>query len=140
MSPNNLELEITESILMADSELAVSSLRELADLGITLAVDDFGTGYSSLSYLKQFPLNVLKIDRSFVRDVTEDADDAAIVDAILAMSKRLQLDVVAEGVESSAQLAFLQTHGCQRVQGYYFSKPLALEDLVEFIEYGEIEV
>mgnify|MGYP000647940802 CR=1 FL=1 len=140
MSASNLELEITESILMTDSDLAITGLRELANLGVTLAVDDFGTGYSSLSYLKQFPLNVLKIDRSFVRDVTEDADDAAIVDAILAMSKRLQLDVVAEGVESAAQLAFLQEHGCQRVQGYYFSKPLILEDLVDFIENEEIQV
>ena len=140
MSASNLELEITESILMTDSDLAITGLRELAELGITLAIDDFGTGYSSLSYLKQFPLHVLKIDRSFVRDVTEDADDAAIVDAILAMSKRLQLDVVAEGVETSGQLAFLQEHGCQRVQGYYFSKPLILEDLVEFIQNEVIKV
>ena len=140
MSAKNLELEITESILMTDSDLAITGLRELAELGITLAIDDFGTGYSSLSYLKQFPLHVLKIDRSFVRDVTEDADDAAIVDAILAMSKRLQLDVVAEGVETSGQLAFLQEHGCQRVQGYYFSKPLSLEDLIDFIQHAEIEI
>ena len=140
MSAANLELEITESILMSDIDLAVSSLRELAALGITLAVDDFGTGYSSLSYLKQFSLNVLKIDRSFVRDVTEDADDAAIVDAIIAMSKRLQLDVVAEGVETSAQLSFLQEQGCQRVQGFYFSRPLSLEDLIDYIENTVIEV
>jgi len=140
MPASNLELEITESILMEDSGLAITSLRELSELGITLAIDDFGTGYSSLSYLKQFPLDVLKIDRSFVNDVTEDADDAAIVDAILAMSKRLQLEVVAEGVESSAQLAFLQEHGCQRVQGYYFSKPLILEDLIEYINKAEIVV
>lgn len=140
MSAKNLELEITESILMSDSDSAITSLRELAEMGITLAVDDFGTGYSSLSYLKQFPLNVLKIDRSFVRDVTEDTDDAAIVDAILAMSKRLELDVVAEGVETSGQLTFLQEHGCQRVQGYYFSKPLMLEDLITFIKHEEIEV
>lgn len=140
MSAVNLELEITESILMSDIDLAVSSLRELAELGITLAVDDFGTGYSSLSYLKQFSLNVLKIDRSFVRDVTEDADDAAIVDAIIAMSKRLQLDVVAEGVETSAQLSFLQEQGCQRVQGFYFSRPLSLDDLIDYIENAVIEV
>ena len=140
MSAANLELEITESILMSDIDLAVSSLRALSELGITLAVDDFGTGYSSLSYLKQFSLNVLKIDRSFVRDVTEDADDAAIVDAIIAMSKRLQLDVVAEGVETSAQLRFLQEQGCQRVQGFYFSKPLTLEDLIDYIENKKLEV
>jgi diguanylate cyclase (GGDEF)-like protein/PAS domain S-box-containing protein len=138
MSAANLELEITESILMSDIDLAVRSLRELSELGITLAVDDFGTGYSSLSYLKQFSLNVLKIDRSFVNDVTEDADDAAIVDAIIAMSKRLQLDVVAEGVETAAQLSFLQEQGCQRVQGFYFSKPLSLDDLIAYIENTEI--
>jgi diguanylate cyclase (GGDEF)-like protein/PAS domain S-box-containing protein len=130
--PTSLELEITESILMEDSALAVSSLRELGELGLKLAVDDFGTGYSSLSYLKQFPLNVLKVDRSFVRDVTSDQDDAAIVDAILAMSKRLKLEVVAEGVETIEQLEFLKGHGCERVQGYYFSKPLLLSDLIEF--------
>lgn len=140
MSASNLELEITESVLMTDSDLAITGLRELAELGVTLAIDDFGTGYSSLSYLKQFPLNVLKVDRSFVRDVTDDADDAAIVDAILAMSKRLHLEVVAEGVESSAQLAFLQEHGCQRVQGYYFSKPLSLDELADFIQFTTVTV
>ena len=140
MSATNLELEITESILMSDIDLAITSLRELAALGVTIAVDDFGTGYSSLAYLKQFSLNVLKIDRSFVMDVTEDADDAAIVDAILAMSKRLHLDVVAEGVETSGQLAFLQEHGCQRVQGFYFSRALSLEDLIDYIESAVIEV
>jgi EAL domain-containing protein (putative c-di-GMP-specific phosphodiesterase class I) len=86
-----------------------------------------------LSYLKQFPLDVLKIDRSFVRDITEDADDAAIVDAILAMSRRLNLDVVAEGVETVEQLKFLQRHNCPRVQGYYFSKPLGIDDFKAFI-------
>ncbi|PHS69774.1 MAG: diguanylate cyclase/phosphodiesterase [Methylophaga sp.] len=134
MSANNLELEITESILMDDADLAIKTLTELNELGVTLAIDDFGTGYSSLSYLKQFPLDVLKIDRSFVRDVNEDADDAAIVDAILAMSKRLGLDVVAEGVETAGQLEFLQAHDCQRVQGYYFSKPLPFDELRKFIE------
>ena len=134
MKAKNLELEITESILMDDSALAITTLKELSEMGMTLAIDDFGTGYSSLSYLKQFPLNVLKIDRSFVRDVTDDADDAAIVDAILAMSRRLQLHVVAEGVETAEQLAFLQSHDCERVQGYYFSRPLSFLDFSLFIE------
>lgn len=134
MEAKNLELEITETVLMDDQELAITTLNELSDLGITLAIDDFGTGYSSLSYLKQFPLNVLKIDRSFVRDVTIDADDAAIVDAILAMSRRLNLSVVAEGVETAEQLSFLQEHGCERVQGYYFSKPLDFDSFSTFIE------
>ena len=133
MSAKNLELEITESILMDDADLAITTLKELSELGITIAIDDFGTGYSSLSYLKRFPLDVLKIDRSFVRDVNDDADDAAIVDAILAMSRRLQLDVVAEGVETPEQLAFLQAHDCHRVQGYFFSKPLILAEFVDFV-------
>lgn len=134
MSPKNLELEITESILMDNTDLAITTLNELSEMGMTLAMDDFGTGYSSLSYLKQFPLNVLKIDRSFVRDVNHDKDDAAIVDAILAMSHRLELDVIAEGVETVEQLTFLQAHNCQRVQGYYYSKPLDFESFSKYIE------
>lgn len=134
MSSKNLELEITESILMDDADLAITTLKELTKLGVTIAIDDFGTGYSSLSYLKRFPLDVLKIDRSFVRDINEDADDAAIVDAILAMSRRLQLDVVAEGVETPEQLAFLQAHDCHRVQGYFFSKPLVLAEFEDFVD------
>lgn len=134
MSPKNLELEITESILMDNTELAITTLNDLSEMGMTLAMDDFGTGYSSLSYLKQFPLNVLKIDRSFVRDVNDDADDAAIVDAIIAMSHRLELDVIAEGVETVEQLEFLRAHDCERIQGYYFSKPLDFDDFSQFIE------
>jgi len=134
MTAENLELEITETVLMDDKDIAISTLNELSELGLTLAIDDFGTGYSSLSYLKQFPLNVLKIDRSFVRDVNIDADDAAIVDAILAMSRRLHLDVVAEGVETKEQLAFLQKNGCERVQGYFFSKPLDFDSFGTFVE------
>ena len=139
MQAKNLELEITETVLMDDKDLAITTLNELSQLGITLAIDDFGTGYSSLSYLKLFPLNVLKIDRSFVRDVTIDADDAAIVDAILAMCRRLQLNVVAEGVETKEQLDFLQTHGCERVQGYYFSKPLDFDAFSHFVEQANIK-
>jgi diguanylate cyclase (GGDEF)-like protein/PAS domain S-box-containing protein len=140
MAPHNLELEITESILMEDTQLAIKTLRELSEQGVYLAVDDFGTGYSSLAYLKQFPLNVLKIDRSFVSDVTIDDDDAAIVDAILAMSRRLNLDVVAEGIENTEHLAFLQSHGCQRGQGFHFSKPLDIVRLIEFIHQSAVVV
>jgi len=139
MQSKNLELEITETVLMDDQALAVTTLNELSALGITLAIDDFGTGYSSLSYLKKFPLNVLKIDRSFVRDVTIDADDAAIVDAILAMSRRLELNVVAEGVETKQQLNFLKDNGCERVQGYYFSKPLDFEAFSTFVQTADIK-
>lgn len=140
MPASNLELEITESILMENTELAVNTLIELSEMGVTLAIDDFGTGYSSLSYLKQFPLNVLKIDRTFVRDVTDDKDDAAIVDAIMAMSNSLELRVVAEGVETEAQLKFLKQHDCHCAQGYYFSRPLDLDNLIAFIEQGSVTV
>lgn len=134
MSAKNLELEITESVLMDDTDLAITTLNSLSGVGITLAIDDFGTGYSSLSYLKRFPLNVLKIDRSFVRDVNVDEDDAAIVMAILAMSHRLNLEVIAEGVETADQLRFLEDNDCDRVQGYFFSKPLTLENFSKFID------
>jgi diguanylate cyclase (GGDEF)-like protein/PAS domain S-box-containing protein len=134
MSAKNLELEITESVLMDDTDLAITTLNSLSGVGITLAIDDFGTGYSSLSYLKRFPLNVLKIDSSFVRDVNIDEDDAAIVMAILAMSHRLNLEVIAEGVETAEQLSFLADNDCDRVQGYFFSKPLSLENFSRFID------
>ncbi|MCL5974419.1 MAG: EAL domain-containing protein [Gammaproteobacteria bacterium] len=137
MPAKNLELEITESLLMENTEQAVETLRELSQLGITLAIDDFGTGYSSLSYLKQFPLNVLKIDRTFVSDVTDNSDDAAMVNAILAMSKSLALQVVAEGVETAEQLAFLQKSHCKRAQGFYFSKAINLNELMEYIKQAD---
>ena len=103
-------------------------------MGISLAIDDFGTGYSSLSYLKQFPLNVLKIDSSFIRDVTTDKDDAAIVNAIMAMSESLGLMVVAEGVETMEQLDYLKQHTCQGAQGYLFSKPVSEDQFYELAQ------
>jgi EAL domain-containing protein (putative c-di-GMP-specific phosphodiesterase class I)/CheY-like chemotaxis protein len=127
LDPAFLELEITESTVMHDSEAAIGTLRALKKLGVTLSVDDFGTGYSSLSYLKLFPIDVLKIDRSFVRDVTTDSDDAAIVRAIVSLSHSLGLVVVAEGVEEVAQAAFLRDVKCDELQGYYFSRPLPEE-------------
>jgi EAL domain-containing protein (putative c-di-GMP-specific phosphodiesterase class I) len=117
--------------------LATSILNDLSKLGIRLAIDDFGTGYSSLSYLKQFPFDVIKIDRSFIQDIITDSDDAAIVDAILAMSQHLGLNVVAEGVENIEQLSFLQSRDCEQVQGYYFSKPLSFDDFSKFIDHWD---
>src|SRR5207344_2458265 len=122
LDPRYLELELTETFLMQDSRSTVAVLRALKGMGVQLALDDFGTGYSSLSYLKRFPIDTLKIDQSFVRDLTTDADDASIVTAVISMGKSLHLRVVAEGVETAEQLAFLQDQQCPEGQGYYFSK------------------
>jgi len=128
ISAELLGLEITESLLMRDTEATIEALNILRNFGVTLSVDDFGTGYSSLSYLKRFPIDVLKIDRSFVKDLHCDSDDAAICAAILAMARNLDLKVVAEGVELEEQLNFLRQHNCEQLQGYLYSKPLPPED------------
>ncbi len=125
LDPRLLELEITESTAMHDVEKTVSVLRELKALGLTLYLDDFGTGYSSLTYLKRFPIDYLKIDQSFVRDVTTDPDDTAICVAVIGLAHALKLRVVAEGVETEGQLNTLRLKGCDEIQGYYFSKPVA---------------
>jgi diguanylate cyclase (GGDEF)-like protein/PAS domain S-box-containing protein len=124
IAPELLELELTESSLMSNAEETISVLRNLKELGIQISIDDFGTGYSSLAYLKRFPIDKLKIDIAFVREVTSNPDDAAIVLAIINMAHSLKLDVIAEGVEKEAQLAYLRRHGCDEMQGYYFSRPL----------------
>lgn len=127
-STENLELEITESLLMDNVQENIRILENINRQGIRFAMDDFGTGYSSLSYLRQFPISKLKIDRSFVNDITDDSDDEAIIRAIIAMGQTLKLKVIAEGVENHQQLVLLQTMGCDSYQGYYFSKPLPPND------------
>jgi EAL domain-containing protein (putative c-di-GMP-specific phosphodiesterase class I) len=121
LSPSLFELELTEGVLMRDAEVGRRSLSALKEFGFALAVDDFGTGYCSLNYLKRFPLDTLKIDRSFVADISSDADDEAIVRAIIALGHSLDLKIVAEGVETAAQLQFLQAESCDSIQGYLMS-------------------
>jgi len=123
LKPSCLEIEITESMTM-NVQRAKAILDDIKQLGVCIAIDDFGTGYSSLNYLKTFPIDRLKIDRSFVRDISEDANDRAIVSTIIAMAKTLELSVTAEGVEHHEQLQFLGSQLCDEIQGYYFSRPL----------------
>jgi EAL domain-containing protein (putative c-di-GMP-specific phosphodiesterase class I) len=122
-----LLIELTESTIMKNAELAIESLKELKAMGIQIAIDDFGTGYSSLSYLKRFPIDALKIDKSFVHDCIDNADDAAIVTAIISMAHSLKVKVIAEGVETERQQEFLKTLNCDRMQGYLFSRPVTPE-------------
>jgi diguanylate cyclase (GGDEF)-like protein len=132
--PARLKLELTESAVLDDVHQAIARMARLKDLGISLSLDDFGTGYSSLSYLKRLPVEEVKIDRSFVDDLPQDPNDAAIVRAILAMSASLGLAVVAEGVENDRQYAYLLQHGCRRFQGYFFGKPMPAEELAQRLE------
>jgi EAL domain-containing protein (putative c-di-GMP-specific phosphodiesterase class I)/ActR/RegA family two-component response regulator len=128
LEPRYLELEITEGMVMRNVESALTMLHELKELGIQLAMDDFGTGYSSLSHLKRFPFDKLKMDISFVREVTYDPGSAAIARTIIAMAHNLNLRVIAEGVETEGQLAYLRAHGCDEMQGFYFSRPVPAGD------------
>jgi diguanylate cyclase (GGDEF)-like protein/PAS domain S-box-containing protein len=129
LDPRGLELELTESLVMHDAEQVIAILRELKAMGVMLAIDDFGTGYSSLSYLKRFPVDHLKVDQSFVRGVPGDADDAAIVNAVISLGRSLGLRVVAEGVETEAQRAFLEASGCEEIQGYLVGRPMPAGEL-----------
>ncbi|HVL74454.1 MAG TPA: EAL domain-containing protein, partial [Noviherbaspirillum sp.] len=130
----SLELELTESLVMRNPEEAIRVLGELKEMGLCLAIDDFGTGYSSLSQLQRFPVDLLKIDQSFVRDIGADPNDAIIARAVISLGHSLGLDVIAEGVSSQEQLTFLRENGCDEIQGYLFSPPLPMEDLVRFIQ------
>ncbi|BCM91089.1 putative signaling protein [Abditibacteriota bacterium] len=134
LSPEYLELEVTESMVMDDVESSIAVLQKLHSHGIELSLDDFGTGYSSLSYLKRFPLHALKIDRSFVRDLTEDANDAVITASIIALAKSLGLSVIAEGVETQEQSDYLQDHGCHKLQGFLFSRPVEANQCARYIQ------
>ena len=136
LAPSGLELEITEGVVMQDAEAAILLLEEMKEMGLKLSVDDFGTGYSSLSYLKRFPIDKFKIDQSFVHDLTTDTDDAVIVSTIISMAHSLKLKVIAEGVETAEQLAFLKQQGCDEIQGYYFSQPVSAEQFTKLLSSG----
>jgi diguanylate cyclase (GGDEF)-like protein len=133
LSADHLELELTEAVAMDDPQAAVEMMDKLHERGIRLSIDDFGTGYSSLSYLKRFKVYKLKIDQSFVRDLTEDPDDKAIVTAIINLASSLGMHTIAEGVETAGQLAYLRLQGCDEVQGYYFSKPLPATEFATYL-------
>ncbi len=137
LGTDSLEIEITESGIMQNPEQAVANLNAIRDMGIGIAIDDFGTGYSSLAYLKRFPINILKIDRSFIRDIILDQDDTTIVKTILAMAQALNLRVIAEGVETSEQYDYLANLGCAEGQGYVFARPMPCEDLISFFRNRE---
>ncbi len=128
--PSRLKLELTESTVLENVEDTIAKMRELKLLGISFSMDDFGTGYSSLQYLKRLPLDQIKIDQSFVRDIASDPNDAAIVQTIIAMTEALGLNVIAEGVETEEQEQFLNQRGCHAYQGYLFGKPLSLEEFI----------
>jgi diguanylate cyclase (GGDEF)-like protein/PAS domain S-box-containing protein len=136
LEPRYLELELTESVLMQNVESTACTLKALKDMGATLAVDDFGTGYSSLSYLSRFPIDALKLDRSFVHEITADTGDAIIISAVINMGKNLRQRVIAEGVETVDQLAFLKNHGCDEGQGHYFSRPVVSQQFARLLETG----
>jgi EAL domain-containing protein (putative c-di-GMP-specific phosphodiesterase class I) len=134
INPAMLKLELTESMLLDNTEDTIATMEALRTIGVLLSLDDFGTGYSSLQYLKLLPLNQIKIDQSFVRNITTDPNDAAIVKTIIAMAGALGLDVISEGVETEAQREFLDLRGCQAYQGYLFGKPVPIEQFVASLD------
>ncbi|EAR61830.1 EAL domain-containing protein [Neptuniibacter caesariensis] len=138
--PHLLDLEVTENFLLKQPEITIPKLHKFREMGLSLSMDDFGTGFSSLSYLKKLPINTLKIDQSFVRDIGSDPEGEAIVKAIIVLAKSLGLEALAEGVETSEQLSYLRTHGCHLIQGYYFSRPLPAEELPDFVMNQAVEI
>jgi EAL domain-containing protein (putative c-di-GMP-specific phosphodiesterase class I) len=136
INPKLLKLELTESLLLADMEDAIATMNALNEIGVQFSLDDFGTGYSSLQYLKQLPLDQLKIDQSFVRDITVDASDKGIVRTIIAMAQSLNLDVIAEGVETEKQRQLLMESGCFRHQGYLFGRPMPIAQFEALLKLG----
>jgi EAL domain-containing protein (putative c-di-GMP-specific phosphodiesterase class I) len=137
IAAHHLEIELTESMLMQEPKRAIEIMYKLKRLGVKISLDDFGTGYSSLGYLSRFPIDTLKIDQSFVRGLTTEQDDAEIASAIIGLAHRLKLQVVAEGVETGEQLAFMRTNDCNELQGYYFSKALTADDFAEMVQSGK---
>jgi EAL domain-containing protein (putative c-di-GMP-specific phosphodiesterase class I) len=135
-----LGLEITESSIMRHAEQTIKTLIDLRGIGVAIAIDDFGTGYSSLSYLKRFPVNKIKVDQSFVRDIGSDPNDAAIVSAVIAMSRQLGIKTVAEGVETEAQLEFLSRLECDEYQGYLISRPIPAADVLSLIQSKKLKI
>jgi diguanylate cyclase (GGDEF)-like protein/PAS domain S-box-containing protein len=136
LEPCYLELELTESVLMQHAEFSVPLLKKLKAMGVRLAIDDFGTGYSSLSYLRQFPIDTLKVDQSFIHEINAETDEATIISAVINMGCRLKHRVIAEGVETAEQLAFLRAHGCDEGQGYYFGRPMPATQIAKLLEVG----
>ncbi|NQD95033.1 EAL domain-containing protein, partial [Pseudomonas sp. CrR25] len=134
LAPRLLELELTESQLLDNVENIIATFQQLRDLGVKLAIDDFGTGYSSLSYLKRFPVDCVKIDQTFIRDLSPGGEDAAITRAIIAMAHSLELKVVAEGVETQAQMDFLKAQHCDEIQGYLISPPIQAADFAALLK------
>ena len=134
IAPNQIKLEITESVVVENSEAVISILKQFRAMGVKLSMDDFGTGYSSLSYLHKLPINTLKIDRSFVSQMTEKTGGAEIIKTIILLTKTLNLNIIAEGIENVEQYNALRELGCEYGQGYYFSKPLEIDDATNFIK------
>jgi EAL domain-containing protein (putative c-di-GMP-specific phosphodiesterase class I) len=139
LNPYDIELEVTESGIIEDIDLALSQLRQVKELGFRVSIDDFGTGYSSLAYLVRFPVDQLKIDKSFIRYITLNPQSLSVTKTVISLGKSLNLNVIAEGVETSDQMALLKNEGCDSAQGYYLARPMKLEDLISWYENSEYQ-